>query len=34
MRSIDLSPLYRSTIGFERLVQLLDGVASQEGDGG
>ncbi len=34
MRSIDLSPLYRSTIGFERLVQLLDGVASQESDGG
>lgn len=26
MRHFDLSPLYRSTIGFDRLVQLLDGV--------
>ena len=25
MRPFDLSPLYRSTVGFDRLVQLLDG---------
>jgi len=27
MRHFDLSPLYRSTIGFDRLAQLLDGVS-------
>ena len=27
MRQLDFAPLYRSTIGFDRLVQLLDGVA-------
>jgi molecular chaperone IbpA len=27
MRQFDLSPLYRSTIGFDRLVQLLDTMA-------
>jgi molecular chaperone IbpA len=27
MRHFDLSPLYRSTVGFDRLVSLLDGVA-------
>ena len=27
MRQFDFAPLYRSTIGFDRLVQLLDGVA-------
>jgi molecular chaperone IbpA len=27
MRQIDFSPLYRSTIGFDRLAQLLDSVA-------
>ncbi len=26
MRQFDFAPLYRSTIGFDRLVQLLDGV--------
>jgi molecular chaperone IbpA len=35
MRPIDLSPLYRSTIGFERLVQLLDSMTGPDGsDGG
>lgn len=34
MRPLDLSPLYRSTIGFERLVGLLDSVSSGEADGG
>ena len=27
MRQFDFAPLYRSTIGFDRLAQLLDGVA-------
>ncbi len=26
MRPFDLAPLYRSTVGFDRLVQLLDGI--------
>ncbi|MFV0295680.1 MAG: molecular chaperone, partial [Hyphomicrobiaceae bacterium] len=26
MRPFDLSPLYRSTVGFDRLFQLLEGV--------
>src|SRR5688572_23574236 len=26
MRSFDLSPLYRATVGFDRLASLLDGV--------
>ena len=34
MRHFDFSPLYRSTIGFDRLVQLLDSVAGHESDGG
>jgi molecular chaperone IbpA len=34
MRPVDLSPLYRSTIGFERLVQMLDQMTTHEGDGG
>lgn len=34
MRPYDLSPLYRSTVGFDRLFQLLDGAGSFEGDGG
>jgi len=34
MRPVDLSPLYRSTIGFERLVQLLDSMTAHESDGG
>ena len=32
MRPFDLSPLYRSTVGFDRLVQLLDGMAGVDGD--
>lgn len=34
MRHFDFTPLYRSTIGFERLAQLLDNVAGYEGDNG
>lgn len=30
MRHFDLSPLYRSTIGFDRLANLFDAVASNE----
>ena len=29
MRTIDLTPLYRSTIGFDRVASLLDAMASQ-----
>ncbi|MGE8941106.1 Hsp20 family protein [Leptospira interrogans] len=32
MRHFDLSPLYRSTIGFDRLAQLLDGVSGVENE--
>ena len=32
MRQFDFTPLYRSTIGFDRLVQLLDGVAGIDND--
>jgi molecular chaperone IbpA len=32
MRPIDLSPLYRSTVGFDRLFQMLDSVAGSEGE--
>ena len=32
MRHFDLSPLYRSTIGFDRLVSLLDGVSGFENE--
>jgi len=31
MRTFDLTPLYRSTVGFDRLFSLLDGSASIEG---
>lgn len=34
MRHIDFTPLYRSTIGFDRLVQLLDSVAGFDGEAG
>jgi molecular chaperone IbpA len=34
MRHFDLSPLYRSTIGFDRLASMLEGVAGLEGDSG
>lgn len=31
MRTYDLSPLYRSTVGFDRLFRLLDGASNGEG---
>ncbi|MDX2307137.1 MAG: Hsp20 family protein [Hyphomicrobium sp.] len=34
MRHVDFAPLYRSTIGFERLAQLLDSVSGADGDTG
>jgi molecular chaperone IbpA len=34
MRSFDLSPLYRSTVGFDRLVSMLDKSAGFENGGG
>lgn len=33
MRSFDMSPLYRSTIGFDRLFNLLDGMSNGEAGG-
>ncbi|MCP5433588.1 MAG: Hsp20 family protein [Alphaproteobacteria bacterium] len=33
MRTLDLSPLYRSTVGFDRLFDLLDGAAKVESGG-
>ena len=32
MRPFDFAPLYRSTVGFDRLVQLLDSVSSGEAE--
>jgi len=32
MRPFDFAPLYRSTVGFDRLFQLLDGVGGVEGE--
>ena len=32
MRHMDFAPLYRSTVGFDRLFQLLDGVGANDGD--
>ncbi|MBI1383502.1 MAG: Hsp20 family protein [Rhizobiales bacterium] len=32
MRHTDLSPLYRSTVGFDRLFSLMDGIAGREAD--
>ena len=32
MRPFDFAPLYRSTVGFDRLVQLLDSVAGTDTD--
>ena len=32
MRHFDFAPLYRSTIGFDRLAQVLDSMASTEAD--
>lgn len=34
MRQIDFAPLYRSTVGFDRLFQLLDGVAGLDAETG
>ena len=31
MRTYDLSPLYRSTVGFDRLFSLLDGMSNGDG---
>ena len=33
MRPFDFAPLYRSTVGFDRLVQMLDGVSGLEAEG-
>ncbi|MET0569484.1 MAG: Hsp20 family protein [Hyphomicrobiaceae bacterium] len=33
MRHFDFAPLYRSTVGFDRLVSLLDGVSGVDNDG-
>ncbi len=33
MRTFDLSPLYRSTVGFDRLFSMLDNSAASEGGG-
>ena len=33
MRHLDLTPFYRSTVGFDRLFDLLDSAAGFEGDG-
>lgn len=33
MRQFDFAPLYRSTVGFDRLAQLLDSVGGIEADG-
>lgn len=32
MRPFDFAPLYRSTVGFDRLVQMLDGVTGPEAE--
>ena len=34
MRHFDLTPLYRSTVGFDRLFQLFDGIGNGEQSGG
>jgi molecular chaperone IbpA len=34
MRTIDFAPFYRSTVGFDRLFQLLDGATGLDSDGG
>lgn len=33
MRTIDLTPLYRSSVGFDRMASLLDAMASEAGSG-
>ena len=32
MRHIDFAPFYRSTVGFDRLFQLLDNMSGPDGD--
>jgi molecular chaperone IbpA len=32
MRHTDFAPLYRSTVGFDRLFQLIDGIGAGDGD--
>lgn len=34
MRQFDFAPLYRSTVGFDRLAQLLDGLSTADEQGG
>jgi hypothetical protein len=34
MRTFDLAPLYRSTVGFDRLFSMLDNVAGFDGGSG
>ncbi len=34
MRTVDYSPFYRATVGFDRVFDLLDSVASQSGANG
>ena len=34
MRTIDYSPFYRATVGFDRVFDLLDSVARQAGTNG
>ena len=34
MRTLDYSPFYRATVGFDRVFDLLDSVASQSGSNG
>jgi molecular chaperone IbpA len=34
MRTFDYSPFYRATVGFDRVFNLLDSVASQSGSNG
>ena len=33
MRQFDFAPLYRSTVGFDRLAQLMDSVGGVDADG-
>src|SRR5262245_32625720 len=33
MRQFDFAPLYRSTVGFDRLAQLMDSVGGYDADG-
>ncbi|MEO1329178.1 MAG: Hsp20 family protein, partial [Pseudomonadota bacterium] len=33
MRTVDLTPLYRSSVGFDRMASLLDAMLAQDGGG-